>query len=205
MGRELIQKLIEEKIRILKPGEIIVTADFTDVASSDTASRALLRLSDSGFIRRVLRGVYEHPQYSDLLKEYVAPSPDKIAHALARNYGWTIVPSGDTALNFLGLSTQVPAAWLYVSDGPYKKYAFDRITLKFKHTANKEISKVSYITALVIQALKALGKEMLTDGVIKALSLTLTETEKQTMLKEAKYTTSWIYDAIKVICAREQS
>lgn len=196
----MIQKRIEDRIRNSKQGEIFITADFTDMASSDAASWALLCLSDTGIIRCVMRGVYEYPEYSDLLKEYVAPSPDKVAHALARNYGWTITPSGDTALNVLGLSTQVPAAWFYVSDGPYKEYAFDRIALKFKHTANRDISRVSYMTVLVIQALKALGKENITEGVMKAISATLTEAEKQTMLREAKYTTSWIYDAIKMIC-----
>ena len=147
-----------------------------------------------------MRGVYDCPEYSDFLDEYVEPKPDKVAHALARNYGWTIVPCGDTALNMLGLSTQVPAVWLYVSDGTYKEYTYGNTIIKFKRTTNKEISKISYKTALVIQALKALGKENITAEIINKIASTTTEEEKTAMFTEAKYATSWIYDIIKEIC-----
>ena len=200
MSRDTSLKKIEEKIKESTPGTVFITADFTDMASSDAANRTLLRMVDAGVIRRIMRGVYEYPEYNDFLKEYVAPSPDKVAHALARNCGWTIVPSGDTALNMLGLSTQVPATWLYVSDGPYKEYSFDSITLKYKHTTNKEISKISYKTALVIQALKSLGKDRMTDNIVSSIAKTLSKQEKHVMLKEAKYATAWIYDTIKLIC-----
>ena len=123
-----------------------------------------------------------------------------MAHALARNFGWTIVPCGDTALNLLGLSTQVPAVWLYVSDGTYKEYTYENITIKFKRTTNKEISKLSSKTALVIQAIKALGKENVTDEVVEKIRAVTTDDEKLTMFAEAKYTTAWIYDVIKTIC-----
>ena len=120
-----------------------------------------------------------------------------VAHALARKFGWTIVPCGDTALNMLGLSTQVPAVWLYVSDGTYKEYTYGNTVIRFKRTTNKEISKISYKTALVIQALKALGKENITDEIINQIASVTTGKEKTA---EAKYATSWIYDVIKEIC-----
>jgi hypothetical protein len=75
-------------------------------------------LPASEYIRRVIRGVYDKPKYSTLLQEYSAPNPNEIADALARNYSWTIAPTGNTALNLLGLSTQVPANWSYISSGP---------------------------------------------------------------------------------------
>ncbi|MGI6085648.1 MAG: DUF6088 family protein [Acetivibrionales bacterium] len=82
-----------------------------------------------------------------------------MAKAIARNYGWTIVPCGDTALNMLGLSTQVPAVWLYISDGPYKTYKADGMPLKFKHTDNKnEIINISYKTALCCSGVESVGQ-----------------------------------------------
>jgi hypothetical protein len=200
MNRTNYLEQIKIRIETENKGEVYVNSDFSDIADDATIRKALSRLENDNIIRRVMRGVYEYPEYNDFLKEYIAPSPDKVAHALARNFGWTIVPSGDTALNMLGLSTQVPATWLYVSDGTYKEYSFDNVTLKFKHTANKEISKISYKTALVIQALKALGKEKITDSIIKKISDVLSKAEKNTMLNEAKYATAWIYDTIKTIC-----
>ena len=193
-------KLIRDRINRSDIGTVYVAVDFVDISDKTSVNAYLARLVDEGLIRRVLRGVYDKPEYNDFLEEYVAPSPDKVANALARNFGWSIVPCGDTALNLLGLSTQVPAAWVYVSDGTYKEYAYDNTTIQFKRTTNKEISKLSYKTALTVQALKALGKDKIDDTVIGRLSKLLTAEEKKTMLEEAKAATSWIYEYIRQIC-----
>lgn len=193
-------KLIRDRINRSDIGTVYVAVDFVDISDKTSVNAYLARLVDEGLIRRVLRGVYDKPEYNDFLEEYVAPSPDKVANAIARNFGWTIVPCGDTALNLLGLSTQVPAAWVYVSDGTYKEYTYDNTTIQFKRTTNKEVSKLSYKTALTVQALKALGKDKIDDMVISRLGKLLTAEEKQTMLEEAKAATSWIYEYIKQIC-----
>ena len=200
MDKTTNQKIIRERIMSSAVGTVFVATDFVDIADKTSVNTYLTRFEEEGIIRRVLRGVYEKPEYNEFLDEHVAASPDKIAHALARNYGWTIVPCGDTALNLLGLSTQIPAAWVYVSDGTYKEYDYEQITIKFKRTTNKEISKLSYKTALVVQALKALGKENVDDTVIAKLKSTLTKEEKEAMFIEAKAVTSWIYEYIKTIC-----
>lgn len=193
-------KLIRDRINRSDIGTVYVAVDFVDISDKTSVNAYLARLVDEGLIRRVLRGVYDKPEYNVFLEEYVAPSPDKVANAIARNFGWTIVPCGDTALNLLGLSTQVPAAWVYVSDGTYKEYTYDNTTIQFKRTTNKEVSKLSYKTALTVQALKALSKDKIDDMVISRLGKLLTAEEKQTMLEEAKAATSWIYEYIKQIC-----
>lgn len=191
---------IQDRINAFEIGTVFVAMDFVDISDKTNINAYLAKLSEDGFIRRILRGVYEKPEYNVFLGEYIAPSPDKVANALARNFGWTIVPCGDTALNLLGLSTQVPAAWVYVSDGTYKEYTYDNTTICFKRTTNKEVSKLSYKTALVVQSLKALGKDKIDDTIISRLNKMLTAEEKQTMLEEAKAVTSWIYEYIKLIC-----
>ncbi len=200
MSRPNYLSEIKSIITKAETGTVFVAVDFVSITDKKTVSMGLTRLEADGLIRRVLRGVYDKPEYNDFLEEYVAPSPDKIAHALARNYGWTIVPCGDTALNLLGLSTQVPASWVYVSDGTYKEYSYDNTTIEFKKTTNKEVSKLSYKTALTVQALKALGKDKIDDTIISRLRILLSAEEKKTMLEEAKAATSWIYEYIKQIC-----
>ena len=195
---------IRGNIEKAENGSVFVSTDFTDITDKKTVNMGLIRLADEGLIKKILFGVYYKPEFSKLLGEAVAPSPNKVAHALARNFGWTIVPCGDTALNLLGLSTQVPSQWVYVSDGAYKEYTFDNTTIKFKRTTNKEISKVSYKTALTIQALKALGKENITGQVILRLKKILTDEEKEKMLAESKSATSWVLEFIKVICKDEE-
>ena len=196
--------IIKTRIMNSPDGSVFTTVDFADVIENSRVGVILSRLEEDGVIRRVLRGIYDKPVYNDFLKEYIAPSPSLVAEALARNFGWTIVPCGDTALNILGLSTQVPAAWSYVSDGTYKEYSYDNTTIKFKRTTNKEISKLSYKTALIVQALKALGKDNIDDTIINKLKNDLTDEEKTTALLEAKAATSWIYEHIKQICKGDE-
>lgn len=200
MARPNYLNEIKRRILTYESGTVFVAADFADITDKKTASVGLSRLESEGIIRRILRGVYDKPAYNRFLGEFVAPIPDKVAHAIARNFGWTIVPCGDTALNLLGLSTQVPAVWVYVSDGTYKEYSYDNTTIQFKRTTNKEVSKLSYKTALVIQALKALGKDNIDEMVISRLQKILTAEEKKAMVSEAKAVTSWIYEYLKQIC-----
>ncbi len=195
---------IQNRIKSSKPGSMFITSDFFDIADTQVVNKALSRLEKSKVLRRILRGVYEYPEYSEFLGEYIAPDPDSVAHALARSFGWSVSPCGDTALNMLGLSTQIPSVWSYVSDGPYKEYSYDNVIIQFRHRTNREISGLSPKTSLIIQALKTLGKERIDSEVIRKLSSILTGEEKQLMLKEARLATSWIYETIKTICGGEQ-
>ena len=192
----------EIRARILAAGDgaVFVAPDFADIADTATIRQGLKRLYQSGNIRRIIRGVYEKPKYSKLLDEYVAADPDAVAKALARCYHWTIAPCGNTALNLLGLSTQVTAVWSYISDGPYKTYEWNSTKLEFKHRTNKEITGLSYMTSLVIQALKTLGRTNVTPEIIQTLSEKLSEAEKQACLKEATESTDWVYDTIRKMC-----
>ena len=191
---------IRARILAAEDGAVFVAPDFADIADTATIRQGLKRLYQSGIIRRIIRGIYEKPKYSKLLDEYVAADPDAVAKALARCYHWTIAPCGNTALNLLGLSTQVTAVWSYISDGPYKTYEWNSTKLEFKHRTNKEITGLSYMTSLVIQALKTLGRTNVTPEIIQTLSEKLSEAEKQACLKEATESTDWVYDTIRKMC-----
>ena len=180
-------------------GKCFVVSDFTDIMDYEAAKKSIARLEKSGVLRRVIRGVYDKPKYSKLLNEYTAPDVNEIALALARNYNWTIAPSGNTALNLLGLSTQVPANWEYISTGPYRSYDIGKMKLRFSHRANKTIEGMSWKSAMVIEALKAIGKDSINDKTIYILRKRLTEDDKERLLSEARQTTSWIYSIIKTI------
>ena len=164
----------------------------------------MLRLVNEGVIRRIMNGVYEKPHFSKLLGEYVAPDPNAVAEAIARSYHWTIAPSGNTALNMLGLSTQVPAIWSYIIDGPYKKYQWNNTTIEFRHRTNKEVTGLSYTTMLLIQALKTIGKDNITQDTIQTLSQRLSKEDKENAIREALESTDWVYREIKKICGENQ-
>lgn len=194
---------IENRIFDAPFGQVFITSDFLDIADTATVRKALSRLAESGKIRRIIRGVYDCPRFSQLLLEYEAPNIEEVAKAIARNFGWSIIPCGDTALNLLKLSTQVPAVWQYVSDGPYREYTIGNLQLKFKHTSNKDLAGQSYKTALITQALKALGKDTIDDTVKKKLSAALSTEELSAALAETQHGTVWIYETIKSIAGKE--
>ena len=201
MNRHSYMQEIRSRIEAARTGSVFVASDFADITETKRISEYFVRLSADNTVKSIMRGVYYKPKYSKMLDEYIAPAPDAVAHALARNYGWSIIPCGDTALNLLGLSTQVPVVWSYVSDGPYKEYSYDNTTIKYKHTANKEISNISPKTALVIQAIKTLGKDNThNETIIERIKAETTPDERKKMLTEAQYSTAWIYEVIKTIC-----
>ena len=183
---------------------VFILNDFSDIADINTIRQIFMRLEQTGKIRRILAGIYYNPTYSELLGEYEAPSPHNVAMAIARKLNWTIAPSGNTALNQLGLSTQVCAKWSYISDGPYRNYEFGNVEIEFKRKNNKEISNMSYKSATVIQALKALKKENVSETVIEKLRSVLTSQEKEELLKDGQKTTVWVYDVIKKVCKEDR-
>jgi hypothetical protein len=165
--------------------------------------QVMARLEKAGQIRRIFHGVYYKPAYSKLLDEFEAPSPHHVALALARKFNWTIAPSGVTALNQMGLSTQVSSKWSYISSGPYKKFSFDNTKIEFKHRSNKEIAGMSLKSAMVIQSLRALGKNGINSTTIQKLKYILSAEEKAALRKETQQTTAWIYSFIKQICMED--
>lgn len=205
MCRSDYLKQIEERITAAPKGTAFVASDFLDIADSAAVRKALSRLAESGKIRRIIRGVYDCPRFSMLLQEYEAPNIEQTAKAIARNYGWHIAPCGDAALNLLGLSTQVPAVWQYVSDGPYREYDIGKIRLKFKHTSNKDLAGQSYETALLTQALKALGKQNIDSHLIQKLHTHYqTADDLPDILLESQHGTTWILEVKKAIFSEEE-
>lgn len=55
-------------------------------------------------------------------------------------------------------------------------------------------------TLLLIQALKAIGKDNINNSIINRLKKFYNNQEKKEILKESKNTTIWIYEIIKKIC-----
>ena len=173
--------------------------DFADLAPNNAANRVVTRLVAEGVLTPVLRGIYQKPKFSKLLGEYVLPYVEDVAAALARKCGWTIRADGDTALNQLGLSTQVPANWAYLSDGPYRKYAFQGGTIVFKHSANRLLGNLSRETALVVQALRALGREHLTHETLQRLAERFDRKTWKQIEVESICVSDWIREVISQV------
>ena len=187
---------IRERVDWANDGTLFVMPDFADIAPNNAANRVVLRLLSENKLRTILRGVYQKPKVNKLLGECEEPSCDDVAMALSRKNGWTICPNGDTALNLLGLSTQVPAVWKYLSSGPYKTYPYGAGTIAFTHTANRMINSLSGQTALLVQAFRALGEDHIDDETIKKLACRYTRKQIGEMERETRNVTDWIHTII---------
>ena len=193
------KKKILDKINSFDSEMAFISSDFFDIADYETVRKTLNRLTDDGVIQRIIKGIYYKPVYNKLIEEYEAASVHQVALAIARKYNWTIAPSGNTALNLLGLSTQVPATWTYISDGRYVTITFDNNSIEFKHKNNGEISNMSMESAMVIQAIKTIGKEKITEKQTKHLSKILSSAQKETLLQDGKSASQWIFRVIREI------
>ena len=144
-------------------------------------------------IRRVARGIYDYPKYSELLKSELSPDIEQVAHAYARKFSWQIEISGDTALNILGLSTQIVANYIYLSNGPSKKYKLlNNVNIEFKKSALKNIGFKYKESSLIVQALNTLGKENITNETILKIQNKIDEKMYEKILKDTTTTTQWI-------------
>ncbi len=190
---------IEKRIQNMEPGTVFIAGDFFDLSDYENVRKVLNRLTDAKKIRRLLPGIYDAPRYSALLKEWEAPNLHEVAIALARKYNWSIAPTGNTALNLLGLSTQVPGKWTYISDGRYVTYNVAGTQLEFKHRANGEISGLSMNVAMVIQAIQAIGKDQMREEELGVLRNFLSEDERHELMVKGKATKTWVYQIIREI------
>ena len=173
--------------------------DFLDIGGDAAIRKALSRLELKGTIRRVLRGLYDYPRFSKLLNEQMGPDIDQVAQALARKSGWRIQPSENTALNLLGLSTQVPAQAVYLSDGPSKTVALGSRALAFKKRSLKESGFKHRESELVVQALKALGGDRIDAQIRARLAEAVPSAMWRKMVRDTKTAPAWVHEIIRTI------
>lgn len=194
--------------------------DFSALGESGSIDRALSRMAEKGVIRRVMRGLYDYPAYSKLLKKDLSPDIDQVAQALARKFGWQIQISGNAALNIMGLSTQVPTQYLYLSDGPSKTYQVGNIGIEFKKTRFTQLGLKHTANEILVQAIQALGERPLNQDekqkVIQYLVNTsgmkdvvesgqLNEVLVNRILKDTQYVTSWIASNIRQVLMSKEA
>ena len=194
-----LKKLILQRIRDKKL-KAFSCYDFTDLASYKAVSKCLERLEESQEIKRIIQGIYSLNLFDDILNLPILPSIGDIVNCLARKHKWIICPTGNTALNMMGLSTQVPASYSYLSSGPYKSYLIYDIPVSLKRTMARELIDYSYKTLLLIQCIKAIGKDNITEEEIIILRNKLNPIDKRRALEETPILQAWIRKIVVLIC-----
>ena len=160
---------------------------------------ALRRLRDAGTIRHLARGLYDYPMKHPKLG-LLSPKPDAIAQAIAEKDDSRLQPSGAYAVNLLGLSQQVTAKIVYLTDGVDKSVEFGNQRIELRHTTPRNMATAGTVSGLVIQAFRHLKKEGVASKHIAILRQTLSKKDRDRLWKDRVHAPAWMhphFDAIR--------
>lgn len=193
---ESIENKIIHRIIGKKKGWVFAPTHFFDLGNRAAIDQALSRLVRSGDIRRLARGLYDyprkHPDFGD-----VPPSVDRIAAALAEKDNLKIQPSGAYAANLLGLSDQVPARVVFLTDGSSRMVQIGNWNIKLKKTTPKNMATAGRVSGLVIQALRYMKQENIDDMIVNKLKRRLSVEDKKQLVSDLRYAPAWIGEIFK--------
>ena len=160
MIMQTIESKIYDKVRKCGRGTLFSSSDFPSFGDPKSVLKALERMVASGKIIRVARGIYCYPKIDKVLGlGVICPSFEDVAQYIAKRDRARIVPTGSYALNVLGLSTQVPANVVYLTDGmPRKVKLLSGRGITFVKTAPRNLAFTNRLAMLLTFALKEIGE-----------------------------------------------
>ncbi|MDE3055631.1 MAG: type IV toxin-antitoxin system AbiEi family antitoxin domain-containing protein [Verrucomicrobiota bacterium] len=191
-----IDHQILNAIFTLGHGAIFVPTDFLGFGSRQAVDIVLHRLVRKGTIRRLARGIYDFPKEHPKLGK-LQPSPEKIAEALVGRDCTRIQPTGAYAANILGLSEQVPAKVVFLTDGPSRMVKIGSTTIQLRRTTPKNMAMAGRLSGLLVQAFRELGKENVTSERLEHLKRTIPLNARKELLKDIRFTPEWMHSIFK--------
>ncbi len=175
-------------------GAIVSPLDYAGYGDSKAVQKAFERLTASGKLIRVARGIYCYPKIDKVLGLGVLyPTFEEIAAAIARRDKAKIVPTGVYALNKLGLSTQLPMNVVYLTDGSPRMVRLDgERGIQFKHTAKKNLAFQNDFAMLLTFAMREIGEENLTPEQLAHVRELIKTVPFETIKKDFALIPAWI-------------
>jgi hypothetical protein len=177
-------------------GWVFTPGDFLDLGSRHPVDLALARLARNTTIRRLLQGVYDYPRVHKKLG-ILAPNPDDVAAVLAAKTGSRVQVSGARAANLLGLTDQVPAQLVYLTDGPAHRVKIGAQTIQLKPARPSRFPGAGTPVGLALQALRAVGPNANRDLVVRQLSRALSPNDKRQLARLSKHAPGWSHEIIR--------
>lgn len=183
-------------------GAVFVTREFLTLGSRAAVDEALSRMAKEGAVRRLARGLYDYPRLHPDLGPIPA-DPDAVAAALARKAGSRLQSAGARAANALGLSTQVAARPVYLTDGRARTVRVGGQTIELRHASPRAMAGAGRTEGTVIQALRHLGLGNIDPATIERLRQALTAREKAALRREALNAPGWLAPTLLEIARHE--
>ncbi|KTE00772.1 MULTISPECIES: DUF6088 family protein [unclassified Sphingopyxis] len=193
---------IMKRVRGKGRGWVFTPRHFIDFGTRGSVDMALSRLAHAGNIRRIGRGLYDYPRQHDKLG-LLSPDPARVADALAVQSGDKLAPSGASAANSLGFSTQVPAKASYATTGRTRVKRAGGRSLTLKHSRAPVLDNGSDAANTVLQALAHLGKGGVDDDKVRYFAARLDDNSMKRLVQARPEMSGWMADIVlKIEAAR---
>lgn len=180
------------------------TADFLDLGSRTAVDQALSRLVRQGALARPARGLFAVRRKSERLGIDLPAKLDEVVGALGRRSGATVVPSGATFANQLGLSAQVPMRATFQTSGRTRRYQIGGVTVELRHVSPRRLAASSPHNLAVLSAIAYLGKANIDDEAIARLQTVTDAANDAALLSDARNQPAWVMAVVRRVIERAQ-
>lgn len=178
----ILTKEIRNTIESNGSNKLYMVQDFAYLNNDGLVTRTLSRLEKEGVLIRLSQGIYLYPSRNKF--GILRPSIEEIAYAVAEKDKARIIPSGLTALNKLGLSTQVTMNAVYLTDATARELTIGNRKIIFKRSVPRNFAYKTDLFPLIVAAMKELGKDNVTDEQVAIIKQAI---EKYGSPDEIKY------------------
>lgn len=200
MGKhaDSVDTQVLDRIRSYGPGWVFTPQDFADIGTRTAVATALKREKDAGGIRLLGRGLYDVPRTHDVLGT-LWPAIESVVQALERKDRLRLQPSGVYAANLLGLSEQVPAKVVFLTDGATRSVKVGPTHISLKRTTPGNMAVAGRLSGLLVQAFRSLGQQHITPQRIAHLRATLPAHERATILQDLSLAPEWMHAHLREV------
>jgi hypothetical protein len=193
-----IAEKIREQVKLDKSGMVYFISDFAQHGNDVFISRLLSECVNDGLLIRIANGIYYKPVETKF--GVLFPSVDELIKAIARRDNAQILPTGETAQNLLGLSTQVPTRYVYLTSGSSRRIVLREQTITLKRSVPRNFACKNDFMATLIQALKSIGKDNVTDEHRQMIAGLLQKNlDEKTYIDDLKTAPIWVRKFISEI------
>jgi hypothetical protein len=173
-------------------GSVFTPNEFLDIGGRNAVDKGLSRLVMKGTIRRLSRGLYEYPrEHAEL--GILLPDIGKVAKALAGKDRIRLQPAGAYAANLLGLSEQIPAKVVFLTDGASRTVKVGKQEIQLRRTTPRNMAAAGRLSGLLMQALRHLGELHITPARMDHLKHTLPVMARRQLLKDISLAPAWMH------------
>ena len=197
-----IDTRIAQRVQRSARGTVFTPAAFTALGSREAIDKSLQRLVAQGALRRLSRGLYDKPRHDEILGT-LWPSVEDVVKAVVGKHKLRVQPAGVYAANLLGLSEQVPAKIVLLTDGTSRSIRAGPMQITLKRTSPRNMAAANRLSGLVIQAFKSLGPEHITPQRIAHLRKTLPVAERARLENDLNLAPGWMRPALRELAQDE--